>query len=183
MQEIYPISVMHRYLIEVVHPIWAEPASWVQQQDQRVDLLPKQRRHAVVNASTTVVCRSTSTLTVTVPASTTTPPPIQQRSSSRSLTTGRLRRPFICGRYHNRGACPAYGKQRRNCGQINHFAVKCRQGRPPMSDQQPQSPLSSKLYTKQNTKEAKWANYVKLLISKTITRFNSHRCKHQRFRL
>ena len=40
----------------------------------------------------------------------------------------------FCGRYHNRGACPAYGKECRNCGRMNHFAVRCRQGRPPMSD-------------------------------------------------
>ena len=31
-----------------------------------------------------------------------------------------------CGRKHARGSCPAYGKQCKKCGKINHFAAMCR---------------------------------------------------------
>ena len=33
-----------------------------------------------------------------------------------------------CGKSHNRGNCPAYGKKCQNCGRDNHFKSVCRSG-------------------------------------------------------
>ena len=75
--------------------------------------------------STFVVTRTTIVQLVswTQRTSGSTPPPASTMNRT-SASSGRLCQ--YCGLEHNRGSCPAFGKQCRACGIRNHFARCCR---------------------------------------------------------
>ena len=40
----------------------------------------------------------------------------------------------FCGKSHDKGKCPAYGKACNNCGRKNHFESRCKSSRGSNSD-------------------------------------------------
>ena len=52
----------------------------------------------------------------------------RNKSSSRGRSGSNIRNCKYCGKSHNRGNCPAFGKKCQKCGRENHFKAVCRSG-------------------------------------------------------
>ena len=68
----------------------------------------------------------------------------RSKSQSRGRSTSGIRNCKYCGKCHDRGNCPAYGKKCQKCGKENHFKAVCKSGGSDKRDHSRQRPKKGK---------------------------------------
>ena len=66
----------------------------------------------------------------------------------------------FCGRGHNHGNCPAYGKLRNDCGASNHFAQCCPKNSRRFNSQQARNRPVREINRQPDITEDEWENFV-----------------------
>ena len=88
------------------------------------ELKPSETAHAVANSKPKALSSNNSQNSHSK----------QDNNSQSQSSSTQIKNCKYCGGSHNRGKCPAFGKECKQCGKKNHFAKVCKSGKPTNSN-------------------------------------------------